>query len=151
MSCAFLCARSELASTNNFDFCSTSEFVRLDDVPQLLREILQPSTPNGEPRQVVLVGHSIRSDLTLVKNVGFKVDMDAKFLEIVDTQDMHRHLHMLPQQVGLGRLLSDLDIDNSFLHNGGNDAVYTLQAMLSLAVLQREASLRRHHERLQPR
>ncbi|EFX00434.1 qde-2-interacting protein [Grosmannia clavigera kw1407] len=51
-----------------------------------------------EPRQVVLVGHGISSDLEFVKHVGFDIARDAKFLEIVDTQDMHRHLRMLPQQ-----------------------------------------------------
>lgn len=34
----------------------------------------------------------------------------------------------------LGSILADLDISASYLHNAGNDAVYTLQAMIGIAI-----------------
>lgn len=100
-------------------------------------------------RDVVLVGHDIRSDISLIKNIGFHVE-DGMFLEIVDTQDVHQHLRMKTQQAGLRSVLNDLEIEHSFLHNGGNDAVYTLQALVRLVVKIRQDSLRREAMRIRP-
>lgn len=96
------------------------------------------------------MGHDIKSDISLVRNVGFHVK-DGMFLEIVDTQYLHQHYRMLGQQMGLKGVLNDLEIEHCFLHNGGNDAVYTLQAMVSLIITKRQDSLRRQNERLQPK
>ncbi|CAK7218664.1 hypothetical protein SBRCBS47491_003584 [Sporothrix bragantina] len=132
----------------NFNF-GQSEFVALRDILRVVTSILQPRLPNGEKRHVVLIGHDIKSDISLVKNIGFHVT-DDMFLEIVDTQDFHQHLRMSAQQAGLKFVLTDLEIEHYFLHNGGNDAVYTLQAMVRLVVKKRQDSLRRHQERLLP-
>ncbi|OAA58538.1 ku family DNA-binding protein [Niveomyces insectorum RCEF 264] len=131
---------------NNFNF-GTTEFVSLKDVVSVITAVLQPTLPTGELRKVVLVGHDINSDISLVKNVGFDVH-NKEFLEILDTQDLHQHFQMRQQQSSLRGLLNDLEIEHNFLHNGGNDAVYTLQAMVSLIVSKRQASLRRQNERL---
>ena len=132
----------------NFNF-GTSEFVKLSDVLYTITRILQPRLANGELRKVVLLGHDTKSDIALVENVGFFVK-DEMFLEVLDTQDIHQHFRMRSQQMGLRGVLNDLEIEHSFLHNGGNDAVYTLQAMISLVVKKRQESLRRQTERLQP-
>ncbi|CAK7230227.1 ATP-dependent DNA helicase yku80 [Sporothrix curviconia] len=132
----------------NFNF-GQSEFVSLRGILGVVTSILQPRLPSGEKRHVVLVGHDIRSDISLLKNIGLHVT-DDMFLEIVDTQDFHQHLRMSAQQAGLKFVLADLEIEHYFLHNGGNDAVYTLQAMIRLAVKKRQDSLRRHQERLLP-
>jgi hypothetical protein len=47
---------------------------------------------------------------------------------------MYRAFRREPNNSGLGKVLSDLDIAGWDLHNAGNDAVYTLQAMLAIAV-----------------
>ncbi|KJR87862.1 QDE-2-interacting protein [Sporothrix schenckii 1099-18] len=133
---------------NSFNF-GRSEFISIKDILPVVTRILQPQLRDGSRRNVVLVGHDIKSDISLIKNIGFHMT-DGIFLEVVDTQYFHQHLRMKNQQTGLKGVLADLDIDNYFLHNGGNDAVYTLQAMVRIVVEKREASLRRHAERLRP-
>lgn len=133
---------------NNFNF-GTTEFVKLRDIPALLKEILQPVNTDGRFRQVILVGHSIDCDLAFVKNVGFDMQKDAKFRETIDTQNMYRHYSRSTQNTGLSRLLRELELDYSFLHNGGNDAVYTLQALITLSIVKRDVSLDRHYKKLE--
>ena len=128
---------------------STSEFVGIKDILAAVTQILQPRLPDGEPRHVVLVGHDIKSDISMVKNIGFHMTNDM-FLDIVDTQYFHQHLRMRNLQAGLKAVLTELEIEHYFLHNGGNDAVYTLQAMVRIVVEKREASLRRQSERMRP-
>lgn len=125
-----------------------SEFVSLRDVLSVITDVLQPKS-DGEKRLVVLVGHDIQNDINLIKNVGFHVTEDM-FLDIVDTQDFYQHLRMSSQQAGLKSVLDDLEIEHVFLHNGGNDAVYTLQAMIRLVIKKRQDSLRRYQESLLP-
>ncbi|KAL1911262.1 hypothetical protein Sste5344_003066 [Sporothrix stenoceras] len=129
----------------------TTEYLTMvnRDMLAIVTSILQPWSPNGERRNVVLVGHDIKSDIALVKNIGFHVT-DDMFMDIVDTQFIHQYLHMKSQQASLKSVLTDLEIEHYFLHNGGNDAMYTLQAMVRIVVLKREASLRRHGERMRP-
>ncbi len=124
--------------------------MRLKDTLSIVRHILQPRLANGTARKVILVGHGVNSDINLVKHIGFVV-RDDMFLEIVDTQDIHRHYRMRAQQAGLKAVLDDLEIEHSFLHNGGNDAVYTLQAMLAIVLKKRVDSIRRENERQQKR
>jgi hypothetical protein len=47
---------------------------------------------------------------------------------------MYRAFRREPNNSGLGKVLADLDIAGWDLHNAGNDAVYTLQAMVAIAV-----------------
>ncbi|CAK7202642.1 hypothetical protein SEUCBS139899_005368 [Sporothrix eucalyptigena] len=135
-------------SENNFNF-GTSEFIPLKDILRVVKSILQPQQAFGETRKVVLVGHDIKSDISLIKNIGFHVT-DDMFLDIVDTQDFYQHLRMKAHQASLKFILTDLEIEHTFLHNGGNDAVYTLQAMVRIALKKRQDSIRRHLEKLQP-
>jgi hypothetical protein len=47
---------------------------------------------------------------------------------------MYRAFRRESQPRNLGSILADLDIAGWDLHNGGNDAVYTLQAMVGIAL-----------------
>ena len=55
---------------------------------------------------------------------------------------MYRALRREQNPKNLGGILADLDLAGWSLHNAGNDAVYTLQAMLGIALtdmVEREA------------
>lgn len=54
-------------------------------------------------------------------------------IEILDTRLMWASLKRETQFRSLGGVLSDLEIAGWNLHNAGNDAVFTLQAMLGTA------------------
>ncbi|KAF6820453.1 qde-2-interacting protein [Colletotrichum sojae] len=95
--------------------------------------------PEGEDhsRNIVLVGHDLDSDL------GYLASMDVHpwslngMFRCLDTKDMHQAWREGEQGRALHYVLGDLDIPNKNLHNAGNDAAYTLRAMLGLAVRSR--------------
>lgn len=127
----------------------------LKDVLGVITNILEPKSPkdtpmgseddnNGaqqEPRSVVLVGHDIDNDISSLKLLGYNVHKNAQLREIVDTCRIHQHLARKINPTALGTVLMELAIRYKFLHNAGNDAVYTLQAMIGLAVKKRQQSV----------
>jgi hypothetical protein len=47
---------------------------------------------------------------------------------------MYRAFQREPSPRNLGSVLTNIDIAGWYLHNAGNDAVYTLQAMIAIAM-----------------
>jgi len=58
----------------------------------------------------------------------------ASIIEALDTALLYRVLKDETQNRGLGSILEALDLPSYSLHNGGNDARYTLEALLAMAV-----------------
>lgn len=85
-------------------------------------------------RDIIIVGHGVSSDINYLQEMGVELMAAFNFFRSIDTKDLHqawRHLH---DGRSLAYLLSDLNISFKDLHNAGNDAAYTLQAMIALAV-----------------
>jgi hypothetical protein len=81
---------------------------------------------------IMLVGHDLKNDTDYLKRLSFT----PKHVEgKIDTQRLARISKKQPP--GLKKLLAALSIDAQNLHNAGNDAAYTLQAMIGLAVQER--------------
>jgi DNA polymerase III alpha subunit (gram-positive type) len=99
--------------------------------------------PKFSMRPVVLVFHDSASDIKFLQALKYDVAEAKNVLEIVDTRDMYQHGAAANQPPGLERVLTELNIPYRYLHNAGNDAVYTLQAMISLAFRSRHESLER--------
>lgn len=79
----------------------------------------------------VFVGHDIRGDLSWLRSqIGVNVPDD---ILIADTQKMMASV--IGRQVGLSTLLTMFEIPHGFLHNGGNDAYFTLLLAMRLADL----------------
>jgi hypothetical protein len=117
-------------------------------------------------RNIVLVGHSVLSDIQYLRTLGcnlFSIKAMANqarssiqssrnrpllpnFLEALDTANLFQVLKRDGQQRSLNALLDDLDIVGWNLHNGGNDARYTLEAMVRIALRSRLA-LNGHSQR----
>jgi len=89
----------------------------------------------------VLVFHESASDIKYLKLLSYDVDQAKNVVEIVDTRQMHQFLIQSNDSASLASVLHYLGISYSNLHNAGNDAVYTLQAMIGLAVKKRLMSL----------
>lgn len=82
--------------------------------------------PRG--RKIVLVGHDIRHETHILSRLGFDRQVDIS----LDTYRIAGQV--LPYfMLRLGELLTVLDCPHSWLHNGGNDANFTLKALLLLA------------------
>ncbi|CAK4031612.1 hypothetical protein DOTSEDRAFT_58207 [Lecanosticta acicola] len=129
---------------DRFEF-GDSEFVGNDSISSVLASCFRepfskkdeaPSAEGEEPekRNIVIVGHDLGQDITYCHNIGFSVLNRGNILDTVDTVNMHRAYSKDPNARSLGQVLSEFDLSGWHLHNAGNDAVYTLQAMLAIAV-----------------
>jgi len=90
--------------------------------------------PGRKLRDVIIVGHDIQVDMQYLNRMNVNVVVAQNFLKTVDTKDMHQHWARSQNGRSLGYVLNDLEISHKNLHNAGNDAAYTMQAMIALAV-----------------
>lgn len=120
-----------------FNF-GTSEFIKLADIQKVLVSIFEDPCgevpgPDIPRRQIVLVGHALKNDIDFLSKLGFSpLCREKNILRTVDTQTLCRSSKR--QQTGLSKILAALEIGPTNLHNAGNDAHYTLQAMLMMAI-----------------
>ncbi len=126
---------------------STSELVNKSLLASLIQFHIDhattsdPATGASVPRPVVLVFHESSSDIKFLRLLSYHVEAATNVIEIVDTREMHQSLARSNDSASLASVLSRLGIDYTHLHNAGNDAVYTLQAMVGLAVEKRRATV----------
>ncbi|KAK0829044.1 hypothetical protein LTR73_004678 [Friedmanniomyces endolithicus] len=122
----------------------TSEYVPNDDLPSVLtscfhqpfskRDATHTDSAAEDKRTIVLLGHDINQDITYLHSIGFSVLNRSNLAEVLDTATMFKSYTRDNNATSLGKVLYHFDIDGWNLHNAGNDAVYTMQAMLAIAV-----------------
>ena len=71
----------------------------------------------AEPRNLILLGHDLKSDITMLKNVGYNVANLGNVVEVIDTTSLYRTWRRDTNMSKLSRVLQDLDIDAWHLHN----------------------------------
>lgn len=103
------------------------------------------TSPSGPKRNIVLVGHDLQADISYLRQIGYEPQNLSNLIECTDTTHMYRAFRRDVNSTGLGKCLADLDIAGWNLHNAANDAVYTLQVMIAVAVktLVEKAELRK--------
>lgn len=79
------------------------------------------------------MGHNVEEDIQYLRRIGYDPCNLANLLELVDTVSMYRSFREEDNPRNLGSILADLDIPAWYLHNAGNDAQYTLMAMVGIA------------------
>ncbi|KAK2743665.1 hypothetical protein FQN57_004774 [Myotisia sp. PD_48] len=108
-------------------------------------------------RNVVLVGHDLSGDIRYLARLGcetFKGYEESlasqnsnialpHFIDAIDTNRLFRVLKRDFQPSSLSKVLLDVGIPGWNLHNAGNDARYTLEAMIAIAL---KARFRSDHE-----
>lgn len=107
--------------------------------PPFAAQDVDKSAEQAEPRKIIFLGHDTMSDIDYLQKLKFD-PLKENIVELMDTATLYRVWHRDQQPTGLGKILADLDIAGWDLHNAGNDAVFTVQAMLAICV--REATLR---------
>lgn len=132
---------------HNFELtCSNSHYstwINLKDAPKILSRIFQCPERLSEAssfavafpdtkRNVVLVAHGLSNDDEYLTTLGFNLKQASNLTRHVDTQRIAGGSKK--KSIGLRRLLDKLGVQHQGLHNGGNDAAYTLQALIVMAV-----------------
>jgi hypothetical protein len=109
-------------------------------------------------RNIVLVGHDIDQDIEYLNKLGSKifapnsnvypVTGGAKIWDAIceafDVATLYKTLKKETQTRSLGSVMADLGRDAWDLHNGGNDARYTMEALIALAVKARHEDDEKH-------
>ena len=99
---------------------------------QLLTHHLQPFTEIQQTRNIVLVGHDIKSDIAYLRTVGYDVTNLPNLLEAIDTIDLFKAMKFVQNAPSLGTVLLELGLTGWHLHNAGNDAGYTMEALVGI-------------------
>lgn len=91
------------------------------------------------PRCIVLVGHNPEADAKLLAERctifdSMKTHPGKLIREVMDTQLLYAHLRTEKNSPGLATTLYGLGIEAQYLHNAGNDARYTLEALIRIAL-----------------
>jgi hypothetical protein len=107
----------------------------VDDINHLLR-----STNTTEKRNLIFLGHDTLGDVKYLQNLGYDPLNIDNLLEALDTAIMYRVWRREQNPTALDKILNRFDIAGYNTHNAGNDAVFTVQAMLAICV--HEASIR---------
>ena len=68
-------------------------------------------------RNIVLVGHDIRSDIDYMRRIGYDVSNLSNLMEAIDTADMFKALKHEQQSRSLGAVLLELEMVGWNLHN----------------------------------
>ncbi|KAH7073775.1 hypothetical protein BKA63DRAFT_534163 [Paraphoma chrysanthemicola] len=151
---------------DGFDF-GESTFVKLQDAPQHVAACFHPpfgvhvsntsaeeiaamlrdmdfdkngNLNSSEERKIVFLGHDTLGDVRYLQNLGYDPLKVENIIEAMDTATMFQVWQRELQPASLGKILYHFDIIAWKLHNAGNDAMYTVQAMLAIAV--RDATMR---------
>jgi DNA polymerase III alpha subunit (gram-positive type) len=99
-------------------------------------------------REIIVVGHDVRQDIAYFNEIGIDLRALAGLKEPIDTQEIHQAWCSSTNGRGLVAVLNDLNIPSKHLHNAGNDAHYTLCAMLGIALAEVRGNEEQNNEML---
>jgi hypothetical protein len=85
-------------------------------------------------RPIVLLGHNPDVDIRYLQALGFNAYENKSIREVLDTQLIYQVLMDESNPRSLESTLREFGIIPMNLHNAGNDAVYTMQALIAMAV-----------------
>lgn len=144
----------EDCDTTDFKECifSRTRYIAKDNLNDIIARYLQfpEDTTNQDTkdtiglRTVVIVGHSPERDLEIIHRLGVSINRIAPIVAIIDSYRLSKYIlgsnlplgKYTPLQIfALSNVLTELGIPYSWydLHNAGNDATYTLYALIMLA------------------
>lgn len=121
-----------------------SEPISIYDIAEKIRKHVQIlDLETGKPRHLILVGQGIIREMQVVRALQVSVKESLQsVLAYLNTQLMLEQVLQLPkgQSMSMPRLVQELEIphEEHDFHTAGNDAEFTLRAMLLLAVRNHE-------------
>ncbi|KAF2773187.1 hypothetical protein EJ03DRAFT_156080 [Teratosphaeria nubilosa] len=142
-----------------------SEFVSKDTIASALTSCFHPpfsasprsaTSDDGDdeaveekvegPRNIIVLGHDLKQDIDYCHDIGFAVLNRGNLLDTMDTARMYMSYKREVNPTSLPKVLHNFDISAWHAHNGGNDAVYTIFAMLAICAEAAETSEMRAKE-----
>lgn len=115
------------------------------DISDVLSTIIEDKE-SDDKRPIVMVGHDMGQDLKYLKKVGYNIWKAPHFSDEVDTKSMFQRYEKSINGRGLQGVCQDLRIPGHHFHNAGNDATYTLRAMIAMAVNYASQSFARQND-----
>ncbi|TGJ87722.1 hypothetical protein E0Z10_g1038 [Xylaria hypoxylon] len=115
-----------------FDF-GKSQMVSIKDINKVVGKVIGDKNSEDQ-RPVIIVGHDIRQDLKYLTSIGYNPWGVPLIVDEVDTQAMFQRIERGPNGRSLALICAELGIPGCNYHNAGNDAVYTLRAMIAMAI-----------------
>lgn len=87
---------------------------------------------------VYFVGHSIKHDINWLQAFGIELPASFQHIDLAHAYRGWKNFSHFTNPQGMERMLQEVGIDYSNLHNGGNDANYNIQFTRELCKLVRE-------------
>ncbi len=103
----------------------------MSEALEAVRAILRPYLE--DKRRIVLAGHAINQDVGYMGSIGFDLQHETQSIGTVDSQSLYQGWTQADRSRSLGSVLDELGFAYGYLHNAGNDAVYTLRAAIGVA------------------
>jgi uncharacterized protein YfaT (DUF1175 family) len=94
---------------------------------------------NTQHTKVILVGHSIGHDVDWLNQAG----VTAAYTHTCDIAKVYQATRKEIQLTSLANMLDRFEVQHSYLHNAGNDAVYTLRACMKLMEVEEQLRMER--------
>jgi hypothetical protein len=116
--------RAGYDNKDNFDF-GVSEKVNRQTFASKVHDIVEELSSFGGP--VILIGHSVHNDISWLSHAGVILD-----LPVCDVGKAYQAQQESFQQISLRNMMDALGIEHRNLHNGGNDAFYTMKVSLEM-------------------
>lgn len=85
-------------------------------------------------RNVVLLSHGGRSDMSVLKQLGLDIQDILPIIAVIDTEFIGKAVFKTSKGPSLSTLLERLGCPWGKLHNAGNDAMFVMNVLLALAV-----------------
>ncbi|KAI1427024.1 hypothetical protein F5Y12DRAFT_793337 [Xylaria sp. FL1777] len=110
-----------------------SQMVSIKDINKVVGKIIGDEESEDQ-RPVILVGHDIEQDLKYLTTIGYNPWCIPLIVDEVDTKAMFQRMERNVSGRSLAVMCAELGIPGDNYHNAGNDAVYTLRAMITMAI-----------------
>ncbi|KAI7227114.1 hypothetical protein KC330_g8550, partial [Hortaea werneckii] len=121
-------------------FADPTRLERAADFSNSSTNTTNSDQPQPDPRNIIFVAHGAGNDTTYLRHLSFDLSQQfqsttaagSRVAQTLDTQKLSGSTKKSP--LSLHRLCLCLHLLPINLHNAGNDAGYTLQALIALAV-----------------
>lgn len=118
------CFRPPFA-TRPWDACTSSQYPSIEELQNgtthpkesAFSSSVMQRKDDQPKRNLILVGHDIKTDIGYLRDLGYDVSNLSNLLEAIDTADLYRAFKQEQQPRNLGHILLDLGLTGWNLHN----------------------------------